>query len=185
MSERRGFGDFVDRLTSVAAIITAVAAVAIAVYEAHITRDFQQKSVWPYVMQYNSNVGPNNRPFYARSVENDGLGPALVHSFRIRVQDSAHSYVDDSTWVQVVRAFTGQDTTDYIVSGLGDGSVLKPGQRQELLRIPYPASAAKFFAHRSYLQTVICYCSLYGECWTANSDSLRPYRVPHCAASPK
>ena len=112
MSERRGFRDFVDRLTSVAAIITAVAAVGIAVYEAHITREQQKKSVWPYVMQYNTYGGQD----YLRFVENAGLGPAIVSSFEIRVGDSTYT-----RWEPVVTALTGSDTAFFIYSSFGDG----------------------------------------------------------------
>lgn len=171
MSEKRGFGDFVDRLTSVAAIVTAVAAVAIAVYEARITREQQKKSVWPYVMQYNSYAGSD----YVRYVENVGLGPAIVSSFEIDVGDSVYA-----SWRPLVEGFTNTDTTYFVYSDFGDGSVLKSGERLDLLRIPDSASAAKFDAHRSSLQTTVCYCSLYEECWIDRSGEPRPRAVESC-----
>ena len=171
MSEKRSFGDFVDRLTSVAAIITAVAAVAIAVYEARINRQEQKKSVWPYVMQYNSNTDQE----YTRSVENVGLGPALVRSFEVRVDDSLYS-----GWRPVVHALTGADSVVYSYSYLGMGSVLRAGERFVVLRIPPGPAATAFFEHRSELSTKVCYCSLYGDCWLSDSERNEPSAVDSC-----
>lgn len=172
MSEKRGFGDFVDRLTSVAAIITAVAAVSIAVYEARINREQQKKSVWPYVMQYNSHVSGEE---YSRSVENAGLGPALVRSFAIHMGDSVYH-----AWRPVVRALTGSDSVRIIYSSLEGVPVLRPGERRKVLRIPTGADAETFFEHRSKFYTTVCYCSVYGDCWIADSRKSRPSAVGSC-----
>ena len=171
MSDERGFRSFVDRVTPIAAIITAVAAVGIAVYEARITREQQKKSVWPYVMQYNTYSGQE----YLRYVENVGLGPAIVSSFEIRVGDSTYTQ-----WRPVVDALTGSDTARFIYSSFGDGSVLKAGDRLDLLRILAGQNAARFAARRSEVETVVCYCSLYGDCWTSDSEERRPKPVDSC-----
>lgn len=185
MSEKRGFGDFVDRVTSVAAIITAVAALGIAVYEARITREQQKKTVWPYVMQYNSNANGE----YSRSVENVGLGPALVRSFVIHVNDSLYArYTDEirredslhHPWRPIVHALTGYDSIYNIYSNLGDGSVLRAGERFKVLRIPPGAGARAFYENRDEFHTTVCYCSLYGDCWLSDSKENQPRSVDSC-----
>ncbi len=177
MGERRGFSDFVDRLTSVAAIIAAMAAVCIAVYEAHIEREQQKKSVWPYLMQDNSRADQA----YWRFVENVGLGPALVRSFEIRVGDSVYGNGNEKTvWRKVVKALTGSDTAHFLYTNLGNGSVLRQGQRTDVLKIPPGPAADSFFQHRGQLHTKACYCSLYGDCWIADSEHEGPRSVGSC-----
>ena len=91
--------DVVDRVLSVSAIVAAIAAVAVAVYEARLEREHQRVSVWPYVSQFNSWVGGR----YTRNVSNVGLGPALVRSFEVRVDGRPRQ-----RWRDVIRALTGR-----------------------------------------------------------------------------
>ncbi|HEX8431606.1 MAG TPA: hypothetical protein VF625_09970, partial [Longimicrobium sp.] len=74
--------EVVDRILSVCAIVAAVAAVAVAVYEARIDRAHQRVSVWPYLQQSNSLT--EGSP-YRRVVSNAGIGPARIRSFQVRV----------------------------------------------------------------------------------------------------
>lgn len=73
--------DRVDRILSLSAIVTAVVAVAVSLYEARIDRAHQKVSVWPYVEQGNSLTF--GQP-YRRMVRNAGIGPARIRSFQVR-----------------------------------------------------------------------------------------------------
>lgn len=163
-------GELTDRILSGAAGVVAVVALATAVYTAWITREQQKISVWPYLVQENSDSGA----IYRRLVVNAGLGPALVRSFDARV-DGAPVH----NWAAVFRA-GGIDTLPrgVLTSSLGDGSVLQPGQALSVLTIPDSAVGLRFHARAvPHLETVICYCSLYGQCWRADSRKPRPERA--------
>lgn len=171
MAGRRDFGDQVDRITSVAAIVTAVAAVGIGVYQAHITREQQKKSAWPYLFQ--ANTYDFHR--YERIVENRGLGPALVRSFRVEVGDSVYG-----DWPSVVHAVLGYTPQRIVTSSLHDGMVLLPGHRTAVLTLPDSADARAFESRDSALRTTVCYCSLYDDCWVFRSRDRRPRPVGDC-----
>jgi len=172
MAGRRDFGDVVDRITSVAAIVTAAAAVGIGVYQAHITREQQKKSAWPYLFQ--ANAYDFHR--YERIVENRGLGPALVRSFRVEVGDSVY---DD--WPSVVHAVLGHDPQVIVRSSFHDGMVLLPGHQTAVLTLPDSADARAFEARDTALHTTVCYCSLYDDCWVFGSRDRRPRPVDDCS----
>lgn len=164
-----------DRILAVSAIIAAAAAVFIAVYEARLTRAHQRISVWPYVSQYNSNADSS----YTRNIANRGLGPSLVESFEVSVDG-----VRKSNWTEVVADITGipDEKVDLIYSTFGRGVVLLPGHTATVLKLP-PGDAARRFAKNSVrLRTRVCYCSLYGECWVADSEARAPVRVDDCPA---
>lgn len=163
-------GELTDRLLSVAAGVVAVAALGTAVYTAWITRQQQRITVWPYVVQQNSDSGG----VYRREVVNAGLGPALVRSFELQVDGrAAHD------WGPAFRA-AGIDTipAGVLTSSLGPGWVLRPGQAVDVLIIPDSAAGTKFHSRAvPHLRTVVCYCSLYGECWNADSRKTQPQRA--------
>lgn len=167
----------VDRILSVAAIISAIAAVAIAVYEAHITRAHQKASVWPYVRQYNTGV----QGVYTREVENVGLGPALIRSVQVRVDGQVRT-----SWREVIHALTGEEESDFTYGSFGRGSVLLPGRPYRMLVLPWDLLGRR--VHREVnadrLSTRICYCSVYGDCWVDESTAPEPEPVGACEPDP-
>ena len=171
----------VDRILSVCAIVTAVAAVAVSVYEAHIDRQHARISVCPYVSQNNS-MPDIHGPFHRR-VQNAGIGPALVRGFEVRVDGRPMQ-----TWPQAIRALTAQPPPPGQTYGsVGDGTVLVPGQTAEILTIPGGPAAVAFYVQtmKGRLSTRVCYCSLYGECWLSDSEAGSPQPVDACRVDPK
>ena len=70
-----------------------------------------------------------------------------------------------------------------IYSSLGRGSVIPPNTARTLLQVPPGAQAQQFWVEaQTRLETVICYCSIYDECWEANSERDEPAAVPACSA---
>jgi hypothetical protein len=113
---------------------------------------------------------------YTHQVENQGVGPARVRSFQVRVDGRPVR-----TWSAAVRALTGKPDSGLVYSSLGRGSVLPPGANHVLLRRPPGAQAEAFWeAAQTRLETVICYCSIYDECWQADGRRDEPAAVREC-----
>jgi hypothetical protein len=163
----------VDRWLSLSAGVGAICAVAISLYQAALAREQQRASAWPYLAQSNSHV--TNQP-YTRQVENEGVGPARVRSFEVLVDGQPVP-----TWGAAVRVLTGTPDSGAVYSSLGRGSVLPPGSSRTLLRLP-PGDQARVFwkAAQTRLETVICYCSIYEECWRADTRVEEPVPVRAC-----
>lgn len=168
-----------DRVLSLAAIVAAIAAVVVAVYEARIAREHQRVSVWPYLIQYNSHV-PGGE--YTRSVENVGLGPALVRSVQMRVDGQ-----EKRAWNDVIFALIGEREPELIYSSLSRGLVLLPGTTRRALWLPPGERATRFWSavQTERLSVRVCYCSLYQECWISDSREEEPQRVDVCPADPE
>ena len=159
-------------------MISAIAAVVIAVYEARITREHQKASVWPSLSQYNTGVGGR----YTREVENRGLGPAMVRSFEVRVDGAVQR-----SWSDVVEKLTGESKSDYVYSSFGRGTVLLPGRSMRLVDIPWEPLGQRVHreVNQDRLVTRICYCSVYGDCWLDDSGADEPEPVSACSAQPE
>ena len=164
----------VDRWLSIAAAIGAICAVAIAVYQAALAREQQRASAWPFLAQSNSYL--TGQP-YTRQVENQGVGPALVRSFRVLVDGKpAH------TWSDAVRALIGQPDSGLVYYSFGRGKVVPAGATRVLLTLPPGNQALSFWqAAQTRLETVVCYCSVYNECWNADTRARQPQPVRACA----
>jgi hypothetical protein len=177
MPESRTSPGRVDRWLSMAAGVGAICAVAISLYQAALAREQQRASAWPYVAQSNSYVA--GQP-YTRQVENQGVGPARVRSFEVLVDGRPVR-----TWDAAVEALTGKDAPAMVYSSFGRGNVLPPGTTRTLLRLP-PGDQARVFweGAQTRLETVVCYCSIYDECWQADTRAEEPAAVRACSDDP-
>jgi hypothetical protein len=175
---RRTRADRVDRWLSLAAGFGALVAVGVALYQASLARAQLRAAAWPYVAQSNSYSGPGAA--YTRDVENVGVGPARIRRFEVLVDGRPVP-----TWGAAVRALTDAPDSGVVYSSLGRGSVLPPGASRTLLRLAPSAAAGRFWAAaQTRLETVICYCSIYDECWNADSRLPEPAPVPACPLEP-
>ena len=159
----------VERWLSIAVGLAAIITVAVSLYQARLAREQLRASAWPYLAQTNSYLtgGP-----YTRSVSNEGVGPARVRSFQVIVDGRP---LPD--WNAVVRALTGQGEPALVYSSFGRGSVLVPGASRTLLTLPPGDRAQRFWLQaQTRLRTRVCYCSVYDECWTADSEKPEPAR---------
>ena len=157
--------DALNRVLTASAGLIAVAALGTAVYSAWLARTQQRASVWPYVTQENSFPG-----YYERHLTNAGLGPALVRSFEVRVDGQAAR-----DWAEVLQRLDVVPSWGSIsYSDVGRGSVLMPGQSLSILVVRDTAVRARLRARVDRMATIICYCSLYDECWVQDSRETEP-----------
>ena len=165
----------IERWLSIAVGVAAIAAVMVSLYQARLAREQLRASAWPYISQSNSFA--NGTPF-RRFVGNDGIGPARVQSFRVIVD--GHPV---PTWNAAVRALTGEGDPDLIYSSVGRGTVLVPGASRTVLTLqPSPRTLRFAIAQQTRLRTQVCYCSVYDECWNADSELPEPAHVNSCSA---
>jgi len=174
----RDSGDRLDRVLSICAGIAAITAVAVSLYQAALARQQLRASAWPYVTQGNSLT--QGQP-YQRMVSNEGVGPARVRSFVVLVDAQPVT-----KWNDAVKALTGEGEPALGYSSFGRGSVLPAGAEKTLLVLPAGDRAVKFWSEaQTRLRTVVCYCSVYDECWSADSEEDDPAPVRSCPAESK
>ncbi len=157
---------------SAAAVVVAVCSLIITIYEARMTREHQQLAVWPRIIETVS----DSAKLYIRVAENDGLGPALIRSYQVRIDG-----VVQHEWNGAVSALlksSGGHNAQY--SLFRRGSVLLPGSRLQLLTIGPDTISHTLVAAEHRVLTKICYCSLYNQCWLAQSDDPDPKPVDKC-----
>jgi hypothetical protein len=167
--------DVTNRIISASASLIAVVALCTAIYQAKLSREQAKAAVWPYLIQGNSsNSG------YARIIQNVGLGPAIIKSFEVRVDDlPVHSWKEAADSLHITLSGRGMKSTT-----IRAGIVLPTGPLVEVVEYPDSADARALSGLRDRLDTRLCYCSLYGDCWSASGADLEPKATKRCTDNP-
>jgi hypothetical protein len=164
-----------NRIVSASATIIAIVALSTAVYQARLSRDQAKASVWPYIVQGNS-----SNDGYSRIVQNVGLGPAVIRGFEVLVDGKpTRNWTDAAAKLGIRPTWQGKRSTTFRA-----GLVVPTGGLIVLLNLPDSADARVIRGAMDHLQTWVCYCSLYGDCWENRSDDYEPKRVEVCADVP-
>lgn len=149
-----------EQLMSISAVITAVVAIIIAVYEQHITREHQKLSVEPYLIETES-----NEKGYQFGLVNNGLGPARIMSVSATVNDKPVS-----NWNEIAEQLTGADSFSMSTNSLSNGLQLAAGNQIMVMHLSTLSVASKFHENRSKLNIEVCYCSIYKQCWVVSKN---------------
>ncbi len=177
MPEPRSRADRLDRVLSVSAGVAAITAVAVSLYQTALAREQLRASAWPHVSQSYS-FEPNGP--YRLTVTNQGVGPARIRDYRVLVDGKPVR-----NWRTAVRALTGDEEPALVYAWLGRGAVLPAGATRTLLTLPSGPRAARLAQEAERrLVTIVCYCSVYDECWRADGRADDPQVVETCAEDP-
>ena len=147
-----------ESIVALAAIFVSIATLFVYLYQAHIMQKQQITSVWPYV-QWGYTNSPDG--VYIQ-VENKGIGPAIVKNVTVKMNGESFN-----SFKEVFEALGDTTSQDYIYSRIG-GQVIAPGEKLQPFYIEDWKKGEEHLEkmqQRSFEYT-ICYCSVYGDCWT-------------------
>lgn len=164
-----------NRVVSGSATIIAIVALATGLYQARLSRDQAKASVWPYLVQGNS--GENG---YSRIIENVGLGPAIIGGFEVLVDGTpTHDWREVAAKLGIQPTWRGVRTSTFRA-----GLVVPTGGSVDLLTLPDTADGRMIRTAMGHLETWVCYCSLYGDCWENRSNDYKPKPIKNCVDDP-
>lgn len=151
-----------DSITALIAAMIGVLALLVSGYTAYIQRQQVRAEVWPNLL-----VGFYD-PEQAIGIQNKGVGPAIVRSVQVWVDD-----VSRPSWSSVLAAL-GLPEQGILISTVSE-TVISPGERIKAITIIDPAGFAPFREGISTrVHSEICYCSTLDECWMySDRNSLR------------
>jgi hypothetical protein len=166
---------------SAVAVIVSALALFVSFYQAKIAERQAHASVWPYVsIDYDIN-DQGDRSGFIWTVQNNGLGPALIQSVIVSVDGQPQQ-----DWKGVCRALGIKENFASTMSEVS-GRVLPPDTNRETtidaIHVISPGVAKVFFENRKRLSMEICYCSVYEECWVAHFGKQKVDKVDRCDTS--
>jgi len=170
----------VQTILAVTGFMVGVIALFAALNEADAVRKQQMASVWPHVTIRDVNYGPSGESRSEFIVGNRGIGPARIVSAEVTVDGRPIQ-----TWRDVVAPLAdGKEFSlnTYRISG----SVLAP--EEDLIAFGIDADyasaelvkAVQEFARTGRINIVICYCSVFDDCWRLDALAEETYPVEEC-----
>jgi hypothetical protein len=196
-SLRESIGSHMEVFVSLAALVTAVAAVVITLEqtkvmreEAELERNNARISVLPSVWLSTYIGDSEGEAYYRIALTNKGLGPAVIERFDVSYQGQPVYNWDELA--RKMAAHLGSDRTlegNYLQSSTR--SPVSPGLMLEAGGIAYPIQiddstdpdGLRLLMRGSMdMQISLCYCSLYKDCFRTELFE-RPREVGSCEAA--
>ncbi len=168
-------------LLSVFAVIISIGAFVVSLYEAGIMKqqqavmvDQQKASVWPYLEHYIAYSFQNNTAELEIALTNKGVGPAKMGASTLKIhQQEVVDYSDIRKAIEVQFPENVWQSINYSF-GFPSG-ILSADESFTILnlksnRFPNDQEVLRDLA----IEYIICYCSIYGECWRLEEDNQEP-----------
>jgi hypothetical protein len=197
-SLREKFGGHMEIFVSLAALVTAVAAVVITLEqtkvmreEAELERNNARISVLPSVWLSTHINDAKGAAYYKIVLTNKGLGPAVIESFDVTYQ-GAPVY----NWDELARKMAADVGSDKSFEGaylrstrspVSPGLMLEAGGQAFPIQVDSstdPDGIRLLMRASMNMGISLCYCSLYRDCFRTELFK-RPQEVNSCEASEK
>lgn len=171
-----------DRILALVGIVLAVCALIITFYQVHLMHAQAKIAVWPHIEQtttyYDRNPYPpfKGEPLFKYVVSNTGLGPAYIRYIDVEYDGKT---LHGGSWDPVMsllampskwQTLSASKSLDVLQGPMPPGTVLLQGKALSLFEI-IKNGAAEAMKRSDRLAITICYCSLYGDCWTSRWTS--------------
>lgn len=165
-----------NSLAAVIAALIGLLALGVSGYTALLQREQVRAEVWPYLQ-------PAMTIEHGRlvvSIENKGVGPALVGGLRVYVDGQARR-----NWSEVFDALGLADLRDTRASTVNN-IVIAAGETIEQIAFVDASAQRRLLGEYGRIARVLCYCSTLGDCWLLDERPRGPehrrMQVEECPA---
>jgi hypothetical protein len=179
--------NWVDLVVAFSALFVSVVSLGVAIMHGNTMDRLVSANSWPMLQfDWGSAVVPGS---LAMGVNNSGVGPAKIESAELLWKGAAYR-----TDTEFLRACCGLEPgpPKGLTGSLVPNRVVRAGERITFLTVdwsanPKVANALGQTLARRDVKLVICYCSIFGECWKddLSTYSLNPPQVRACAQPAK
>ncbi|TYT24798.1 hypothetical protein FZO89_00010 [Luteimonas viscosa] len=154
---------------AVAAVIAALIgllALGVSGYTAMLQREQVRAEVWPYLQP----AITIDQGGLAISIENKGVGPALVDGLRVYVDGQPQR-----SWPDIFDALGLSDLRNTRASKV-NGVVIAPGETIRQIGLDNAADFQRLLGQYPRMALALCYCSTLDDCWLQDQRERRPER---------
>ncbi len=186
---KRPSKDHLNFVIAVSAVLISAASFIATYIQSEASLNQVKAETWPYLQVEHGNVNDDlNREIYFH-LENVGVGPAKVKSFRIKLQDR---YLNDAYHlVELVFDEGGTlscESNNCLFTNTVSPKILPQGDVLKVFSLfPDEQNLPLWYTLNTVrwrLQPEACYCSLLDECYETNFDT-EPTPVEKCKIAPK
>lgn len=188
-----------DIVLSTVAVVVSLVSIFVAYHTSHSMEKLVQANSWPFLQLGHGNafgetavIGDSSSAQIYFTVTNAGTGPAVIHSFEFRFDDQVFP-ADGGTIDRFLKACCAELLTDDVKVGNTASTpiaqtVLAPGTDSTVLRWPLLPDNEKLWLaldrvrQQNRIAMSACYCSVFDECWVADTHTFPPRQVASCEA---
>ncbi len=172
--------------------ISAILISCISLYVAFVQGDLSRKmlaaSSWPLLRYETGNVADDGKPTINMDIRNEGVGTAVVDSFRVfyrgKEEASPYSLLEDCCGYRVKSIDPTAATRGAPATNLIQQSVIRSGDRKVYLTIDLTDGNKDVWRRLDQVRFQIkfegCYCSVLGDCWRSDLITTHPHPVKTC-----
>lgn len=171
MSAAKGQAWTVERWVSIGAFVVSFCAFALAVYTGYQTRLHNRLSVQP---RLTIDFGYTDEGAGFKLV-NEGLGPAIIGTFVVSVDDKPRQ-----TWDAAAEALGIKTASKRWRVPYPDTAWLVGDQQPRVYWIPKSPESDLLIKQSPRVSIRVCYCSMYGECWSKTRNAGPPEEMGSC-----
>ena len=175
---------WMDIAMGASAILISLVSLLLALQDGNAMKQLVQANSWPYVIPEFSTLNTDATPHFRLMLVNKGVGPAKIETMEVFYNGKPMAGPR-----QLMAAVIGPEGLNHAhVLGTSDivGSVLSARESVDYLDArPESFTADQNAAMRNgapNIETRICYCSVFDECWTRGGPgvSSKPKPVKRC-----
>jgi hypothetical protein len=154
-----------DGFAAIIAALVGLLALCVSGYTAYIQRQQVRAQVWPYL---ETGLSPSRHEL---TLVNKGVGPALIRSVQIFVDDKPqHDW--DAVYAALGLKYERRPPYSTI-----SGVVVSAGERIEQVVFNDVDDFNLYVRQASRVSTRVCYCSTMDECWVRDSREAESSRI--------
>lgn len=177
-----------DLVIAGCAILISCISLYIAVKQSRTMDRTLAATSWPLLQYESGNTDDQNKPVILMSINNAGVGPALVKRFRLVYNGKSYAQQYDFLADCCGYSVTSVDPTKVVagvpLTSIVEGSVIRGGDAANYLTMPLAstnlAAWKKLDRARFKVTFDACYCSVLGDCWRSDLTGLEPRKVDEC-----
>lgn len=151
-----------ETIIAIAATVTSVCALIVAVYQTKLSREQQLNSVWPYLITYHST---DEKLQTVLMVANHGIGPAIIDSVRVVYKGKNYSLPTQVISEVSKKLNRGSLGIGWSHTELRKGLVVPQGEDLIWVMVNDSSDNIIFAKELPQVKTYIYYHSIYGERW--------------------
>ena len=151
-----------ETIIAIAATVTSVCALIVAVYQTKLSREQQLNSVWPYLITYRSTDESQRSSLM---IANYGIGPAIIDSVRVVYNPNHYSSPTQVISEISKKLNRGSLGISWSHTELRRGFVVPPGQVLTWIMVNDSSDNLIFTQELPQIKSYIYYHSIYGERW--------------------
>ena len=161
-----------DKILTFSAIFISVLALVVSIFQTRIMQKQSKAAVWPSLSNGQS-YGPAH---YIYTVNNDGVGPALIKKVTFNYKGT--KFKRTNKLIDYLAELETKETKqsmrlNYEYANIHEGRVLRPEQEVKVFNAQDSIGVYLGFKYLNETEIFIEYCSIYDECWLMHNDTIK------------